>query len=790
MATEQVKGVHITATTVKQLKATIDELRGSLIQLSKADSEYDTKVQALQAHQAKLNEVMSLTSKATMAQVKAIGAVENSYDALVAKGAKLREQWRTLEIGTAEWQKLATAINENEEQLKYADAQIGRYQRNVGNYVGAVAPLQYQIQQIAREMPSLTVSANQFFLAISNNLPMFADEISKLRKANEDLAAQGKPTVNILSQIVKGVFSWQTALVVLITLITQFGGKVIEWIKTLGKAKVSIDDLIKSVNNFATSIETERRELGSLFNTLKNAENGTFAYANARKQITDKYGKYLENQSTEIRYLSDLAGAYEVLKGKIEAVSITKALESQRTEAIKEYQNAIDEAFNGQITRQAVRTFGEQYGLELIARIRAGITSGVPELEAEAKNLANLLLPADGNTTEAITRVYKALDGKQIIGTVGAFYDMDDALEDVAEASDKFNIKLRSINATATQMATILGVTANDVEEVRKTIVDTSSVVVTANANTAEAERIAKATAQAERELRNEYKATQSELAEFAKGYLQTKQQERNEVQANIRELKAEEAEQLRYVEIANQTERQKAESRYNIQQQALINELALLQEGLDNEVFIGEERVRVQERMAQIEKDITYNTEKYKTEERKKSLTQYIQVATAGAGAISSILGSIADMYEQDAEKNAESAKKAKNIRIASATMDMLGGITTALAGAFTTKTGPWDLVLAGIQAASILASGIANISKIKNTDITGNSSGGGASGTTTSAVVSAPAIVQQVPITRTLTGVAEEERLNQAQKVYVVYDDIAQVGRKVEVVENEATF
>lgn len=257
--------------------------------------------------------------------------------------------------------------------------------------------------------------------------------------------------------------------------------------------------------------------------------------------------------------------------------------------------------------------------------------------------------------------------------------------------------------------------------------------------------------------------------------------------------LEVETAERLRYAEIAVGTEEQKAQNIYNIQQQALFNEMALLQEGLNNAIFVGEERVKAEERIAQIQRDIAYNTAQYDAEQSKKATEQkiadqqrYIQVATAGVGAISSILGSIADMYEQDADKNAESAKKAKNIRIASATMDMLGGITTALAGAFTTKTGPWDLVLAGVQAATILASGIANITKIKNTDVSGNSSGSGAS----SAVVSAPAVVQQVPLTRTLTGVAEEERLNQAQRVYVVYDDIAQTGRKVEVTENEATF
>lgn len=259
--------------------------------------------------------------------------------------------------------------------------------------------------------------------------------------------------------------------------------------------------------------------------------------------------------------------------------------------------------------------------------------------------------------------------------------------------------------------------------------------------------------------------------------------------------LEVETAERLRYAEIAVGTEEQKAQNIFNIQQQALFNEMTLLQEGLHNAILVGEERVKAEERIAQIQRDIAYNTAKYDAEQSKKATEkkiadqkQYIQVATAGFGAISSIMGSVADMYEQDAEKNAESAKKAKNLRIASATMDMLGGIVTAMSGAMTNKMTIADWILAGVQSATILATGIANIAKIKQTDVSGNSSGGG--GATASAVVSAPAVVQQVPLTRTLTGVAEEERLNQAQRVYVVYDDIAQTGRKVEVTENEATF
>ena len=761
----EVKGVSITATTVKELKATIDELRGSLIQLSKADENYDTKVRELQAHQAKLNEIMGLTSKASLAQKQAVGSVANSYDQLVAKGAHLRSLWRQVEIGTEEWKKLADEIKENEMRLISADEAIGRHQRKVGNYVGAVQPLQYQIQQIAREMPSLTVSANQFFLAISNNLPMFADEISKLRQANQELVAQGKPTVNILSQIVKGIFSWQTALVVIITLITQFGGKIIEWVKTLGKAKISIDDIVVSINNFATSIETERRELNALFSVLKNAENGTTQYAIAKKQIQDKYGSYLQNQNIEIRNLIDLAKAYEVLEGKINATAIAKAMEGQRSEIIKEYQEAVNSAF-ADLGGIFERKFGTELGTQYITALRVGLNSGVPELEAEAKRFVELF-------------------GNDDVGK--GFYKVNFAVNEANEAFTIYTAKLKGIQGVSEQMGTLLGVTANDVEEVRKTVIDTSGAFATFASTEDNAKDIAKQTAQALREIKEEAKATTASLTDIAKEHLQQVDEQRKGIERNIEAVKAQESEELRYAQLKNAN----AEEIYNIQQQALFNEMALLQEGLDSAVFYGDERIKAEERVAQIERDIAYNTAKYQTEQRKKATDTAVAVTVAGAQAMSGVLGSIADMYEQEGEQNEKATKKAKNLRIAGATMDMLGGLVSAWTSALNPANAGltiWgQIAMATLTSATILASGIANIAKIRNTDTSGNSaSGGGGVG----AVVNPPAIVQQVPVTRTLTGVAEEERLNQAQRVYVVYDDIAQVGRKVEVTENEATF
>lgn len=80
------------------------------------------------------------------------------------------------------------AANKMGETLKRLDASVGQHGRNVGNYASAYSGLNMSIQQILREAPSAAVSLNTFFLAISNNLPMFFDELAKINKEVKGLS--------------------------------------------------------------------------------------------------------------------------------------------------------------------------------------------------------------------------------------------------------------------------------------------------------------------------------------------------------------------------------------------------------------------------------------------------------------------------------------------------------------------------------------------------------------------------------------------------------------------------
>lgn len=158
----------------------------------------------------------------------------------------------------------------------------------------------------------------------------------------------------------------------------------------------------------------------------------------------------------------------------------------------------------------------------------------------------------------------------------------------------------------------------------------------------------------------------------------------------------------------------------------------------------------------------------------------QSVKAFASTANFVTTILDGIADQQDQN---NKEGFEKSKKLQIASATIQMFTGIATALAGAFTTKSGPWDIALAAIQAATIAASGILNINKIKNTTFDG-----GGSATPSASAVNAT-IVPPVQYSQAVQGASTEGAIAN-QKVYVTESDIVDTIGKVQTQESENTY
>ena len=144
--------------------------------------------------------------------------------------------------------------------------------------------------------------------------------------------------------------------------------------------------------------------------------------------------------------------------------------------------------------------------------------------------------------------------------------------------------------------------------------------------------------------------------------------------------------------------------------------------------------------------------------------------------------------LYEAFGDETAKESEGYKAIASAQAVVQALLSANEAYASmASIPYVGP---ALGAIAAAAALAQGMAQVRAINATNMKGSTSTPSVNTTTPTASVSAPAVIQQVESTRTLTGVEEEQRMNNAQRVYLVYDDVQQAGKKVSVEQSESTF
>lgn len=233
----------------KQQKATVDPLAQAQEKLAYAQSEENQQLKLYSTQIKEANRVAQL--QATIAS-----SAEGSYNRLSAQYElnKIRlNQMSGAEREAADsGKKLEAETNAIYQQMIKLQEATGNYRLSVGHYQRTWDGLGISISQVVRELPAAAVSLNTFFLGISNNIPMVVDEINRLRKQNELLAAEGKEQISVTKSIVKSLFSWNTALAVLLTVFSMYGKEIIAWIdKTLAgrDAAKSFEDALEDLND-------------------------------------------------------------------------------------------------------------------------------------------------------------------------------------------------------------------------------------------------------------------------------------------------------------------------------------------------------------------------------------------------------------------------------------------------------------------------------------------------------------------------------------------------------------
>ena len=182
-------------------------------------------------------------------------------------------------------------LQEESESVQVTPADVPNAQRQFNG-------LHNSIQQMAREMPSLAMGPQMFFLAISNNLPVFTDELARARKEYDELQKSGKKGTPVWKQVLSSLFSWQTAMTTGIMLLVMYGDEIWDWTKNLFSAKKGVDEFnisLKEMNEIekdgrAQMVRT-RFELKSVINEIKNFTGSKEQEKAKVEELNRKYGE-------------------------------------------------------------------------------------------------------------------------------------------------------------------------------------------------------------------------------------------------------------------------------------------------------------------------------------------------------------------------------------------------------------------------------------------------------------------------------------------------------------------
>lgn len=293
----QVKGLY---DIYKSLHVELDSLTGAQAALEKSTREM-TKVQQL------YNEYLR--------------AQDGSYDKLSAKYRIIKILYDNMSTTELERNaEIATSLRDIYEQMNLLQQATGKYQLQVGNYSKALTGLNIATNQVIRELPVLANGVSMFAIAISNNVPILADQIVKVResavaqrklrddylataaaaeiagKAEEAAAARtAAASVKIVSvgkALVSAIVSWQTGLVLVLTALPGL----IKKIQEKKKAQEEEEKQQKEVNDATKEGAKELTTLNQIYREIRSSIQGEITEVQVLKTILDDANRSWEDR--------------------------------------------------------------------------------------------------------------------------------------------------------------------------------------------------------------------------------------------------------------------------------------------------------------------------------------------------------------------------------------------------------------------------------------------------------------------------------------------------------------
>lgn len=268
-----------------------------------------------------------------------LSGVSGGIDAVDKDAAQARGRIQALKDEIVRLQKVIAQTpemdqTENIRQIEALQRQLQALQATTKrtDLVPASAPaavrtyngLNMSIQQLARELPVLSMGPQMFFMAISNNLPIFTDELARARKEYEAMIASGQKGVPVWRQVLSSLLSWQTALAVGITLTVAYGKEIGNWVANLFRGKKALDTARMASERFqntmlegARNAQQEVVKLNLLYRAATDNARATDDRREAVRKLKEEFSGYFKNLSDEQIMLGQANDTYTELINNI-----------------------------------------------------------------------------------------------------------------------------------------------------------------------------------------------------------------------------------------------------------------------------------------------------------------------------------------------------------------------------------------------------------------------------------------------------------------------------------------
>lgn len=293
---------------------------------------------------------MSQFAKLVIAQLEQeLATLQERFKQAMAAGTNTDAQMADIQALQGVVRQLKTELQGLEEQKK----KTGSTPLMKDDPAPKLDNVRMSMQQIARELPSLAMGPQMFFLAISNNIPMFTEALSSARKEYEELTKAGKKATPVWKQVLSSLFSWQTALAALITLSVVYGKEIGGWVKSLFGVKdaaLSAAKTQEKVNESFRNSSSDVAEQVTLVRSLSERWKELGDNMSDKKQFITENKKEFGKLGVEVGNVNDaenlLVDNTDVFIGamilRAEAAAAFKLATEQTEKALKK-QNEIEE---------------------------------------------------------------------------------------------------------------------------------------------------------------------------------------------------------------------------------------------------------------------------------------------------------------------------------------------------------------------------------------------------------------------------------------------------------------